>query len=379
LTGWPRRCSSRSQVKSHVEVSSAIDLTPRVRQMAGLFDVPLAEKATLAWDHELPLEDREWNIGLVTGPSGGGKSVMAGQLWPGRVVTSFDWPHDRSLLDGFPDGLGIKDVTGLLTSVGLGSPPAWMRPYRTLSTGEAFRATIARALAEADGLVVVDEFTSVVDRQVAKVASHAVQKAVRRAGRQLIALTCHYDVEDWLQPDWSYDVATGEFSWRLVQPHPPIRLEVRECPRSLWRVFGRHHYLSADLHPTAKCFAAYAEGRPVAFASYMMFPHPKTRNIRMGHRMVVLPDWQGLGISGRLSDWLGQYLWDQGLRYRHVIAHPAMVKFHMTSPRWRETSKPPRHLGTGMTDTGLRGGMRERQMKTRSLGTHSFEYVAPRA
>jgi ABC-type ATPase with predicted acetyltransferase domain len=35
----------------------------------------------------------------------------------------------------------------------------------------------------------VDEFTSVVDRQVAKVASHTVQKAVRRQSRQLVAVT----------------------------------------------------------------------------------------------------------------------------------------------------------------------------------------------
>jgi GNAT superfamily N-acetyltransferase len=345
--------------------------------MSGLFDVPLADKQVLAWDHDLPVEDKPWHIGLVTGPSGGGKSVMAAQLWPDRVITGFDWPHDQSLLDGFPASLGIKDVTGLLTSVGLGSPPAWMRPYRTLSTGEAFRATIARALAETDGLVVVDEFTSVVDRQVAKVASHAVQKAVRRSGRQLIASTCHYDVERWLQPDWSYDVAQGEFTWRSVQPRPAIKLEIRECPRALWATFARYHYLSPALHPTAKCHAAYVDGRPVAFTSFMNFPHPKTRNIRMAHRLVVLPDWQGLGISGVLADWCGQWLYDQRLRYRFTVAHPAMISYFLRSPRWREVGARKSQLHTGERDTGLRGGMRARELKSRTLGTRSFEYAPP--
>jgi ABC-type ATPase with predicted acetyltransferase domain len=69
---------------------------------------------------------------------------------------------------------------------------------------------MARALSEDTDMVVIDEFTSVVDRQVAQVASHTVQKAVRRTpGRQFVAVTCHYDVTDWLQPDWVYDVAAG--------------------------------------------------------------------------------------------------------------------------------------------------------------------------
>lgn len=148
------------------------------------------------------------------GPSWSGKSSIARHLWPDELVGERRWSPDGALLDDFPPGMGIEEVVGLLTAVGLGSPPAWIRPYRTLSGGEAFRASMALALAEASGdLVVVDEFTSVVDRQVARVASHATQKTVRRSGRRLIAVTCHYDVTDWLQPDWVYDVVVGEFSW----------------------------------------------------------------------------------------------------------------------------------------------------------------------
>ena len=87
-------------------------------------------------------------------------------------------------------------------AVGFNTIPAWLRPYGVLSNGEKFRVDLARRLLEGGDLIAVDEFTSVVDRQVAKIGSHAVQKWARGKGRQFVAATCHYDLEDWLQPDW---------------------------------------------------------------------------------------------------------------------------------------------------------------------------------
>jgi len=359
-------------MKAEITVSSPVARSARLLQLSGMFDVPVEDKASLTWKADLPLEDRDWNLGLVVGPSGSGKSTLARHFWPEQVAAAYEWPEDGALVDGFPSGMGIREITGLLGAAGLSSPPAWLRPYRTLSNGEAFRADIARALAELDGLVVVDEFTSVVDRQVAQVASHAVQKAVRKAGRQLVAVTCHYDVEDWLQPDWVYDAAAQLFTWRSVQPHPPVELAVHAADRSLWPVFRNHHYMSADLSKAARCFAAYVDGRPVAFTSYLHFPHATAKNIKMAHRVVVLPDWQGLGLAGLLSEWMGGYLSERGFRYRITTAHPAFIHYMAKSPRWRMGTRA-RALGTKSRDSSLRA----KSMNVRSLTTRSFEYVPP--
>ena len=341
-------------------------------QIESLFDVPPSEQTTKEWSVDLPLDEQPWNVGLIVGPSGAGKTRVAEALF-GKLDAQHSWT-DAALVDDFADTMTIHQVTGLLTAVGLGSVPTWLRPHSTLSNGEQFRADVARALAESGSgeIVVIDEFTSVVDRQVAQVASHAIQKQIRRDDRRFIAVSCHHDIVDWLQPDWTYEPATDEFTWRSVQPRPRVELRIDKASHHAWRIFRDHHYMSADLAKASQCFVATVDERPVAFTSYLHFPHSKTKNIKMGHRLVVLPDWQGLGIGGRLDDWLGELLHSQGYRYRNVVAHPAMVNFYARSPRWRCMSRPKRAVTSGQTGVA---SMRERQTSTRTLSTFSFEYA----
>lgn len=105
----------------------------------------------------------------------------------------------------------MNTVTSALSAVGLGDVPAWLRPFKVLSNGEQFRAGLARLICESPDQVVIDEFTSVVDRQIAKVGAAAFAKAWRKTkGKQIVLLSCHYDIIEWLQPDWVYDTRTGE-------------------------------------------------------------------------------------------------------------------------------------------------------------------------
>jgi ABC-type lipoprotein export system ATPase subunit len=313
-----------------------------------MFDLTPERTSTVSWGVDLPLEQRPWHVGLVVGPSGCGKSTIARHLWPDALhaATQLTWDQGRSVLDGFPPRMSIRDITALLCSVGFSSPPAWLRPFHVLSTGQQFRVSLARLLAvaaTAEGdtprLVVCDEFTSVVDRTVAQIGSAALAKTVRQRGQRFIAVTCHEDVEDWLQPDWVYRPAEQRFTWRCLQRRPQIELGIVRCQASAWRLFAHHHYLNHALNRSAACFLASWRQTPVAFSAWLPFLGKGPKGKRE-HRTVTLPDFQGVGIGNALSDTIAA-LWSAlGYRVTSTTTHPAMIGARCRSPAWRLWRKP---------------------------------------
>jgi len=382
----PLQGVSKTQTRGQfvkITVDTPVQRTARVMQMEGIFDVPPAKRATLEWDVELPLDEKEWGIGLIVGPSGSGKTTVARNLWPDEWARKYEWFEDKSVLDSFPDGMPVRSIVELLNSVGFSTPPAWVRPYRVLSTGEQFRVTVARALAEAlhkegvaepGGFVVMDEFTSVVDRTVAQIGSAAIAQTVRRQDKlRFVAVTCHYDVEDWLQPDWVYTPVTNEFHWRSVRPRPPIELEIFRVHHSAWNLFKHHHYLSADLNHAAICFLATWLGRPVAFNAWLPQPHGQIHNLRRGHRTVTLPDYQGVGIGNAISNHVASMWRALGFRAMSTTSHPAMVGSRARSPLWRMHRAPGRTAGGGMMSRDRKFGA-SIAIDRLSAG---FEYIGP--
>lgn len=339
-------------------------------QLEGMFDVPPAERSEVRWHVSLPIEAKPWQIGLIVGASGSGKTSVARELFGNRIVSGFDWPADKSIVDAFPRDMGIKEITGLLSSVGFSSPPSWLRPFSVLSNGEQFRVTIARAMAEADELFVVDEFTSVVDRTVARIGSHAIAKAVRGGKQQFIAVSCHYDIIDWLQPDWMYEPGTDSFQWRELQRRPPVALEIRRVHRDAWRIFERHHYLSSELHRSAKCFCGFVEDYPAVFTAVLNFPHPKRSGWRE-HRTVCLPDFQGVGIGNAMSEFVAGMFRATGRPYFSTTSHPAMIRHRAKSPLWHMHRRPGRTSAAGRS-SGVRDD--SHAMNRLSAG---FEYAGP--
>ena len=352
-------------------VSSEYKPTFRTEKVKGMFDLDVNGVTRKEWDVKFPIENvKDWKIGLIVGASGTGKTTLSKQVFDeDNYHHGFEW-RESSLLDDFSDDLSVREITSALSSVGFSSPPSWMLPYGVLSNGQKFRAEVARSMLEGGDLVVFDEFTSVVDRNVAKVGSYAVQKFIRKSEKQFVAVTCHYDVEEWLMPDWVYDVSTGEFRTGRLERRPEIKCEIQQCDKSVWKLFKEHHYLTHSITSAAKWFVLTINEEPAAVTSIFSFPnrYAKHGRVMRGHRTVVLPDYQGIGLANILVESIAQYVLDSDLKFQTTTSHPAMIAHRLKSTAWKTTRKPSRSSGK----TGLKG---KAKSNSGARITASFEYI----
>ncbi len=323
--------------RANVVVETDVTRSFRVEQVAGMFDVDFGDKMRHEWDVDLPIEDQPWSIGVIVGPSGSGKTTIGRSVFGGDAYAEpYEWAKRDSLLDGFPEDATGQDITKTLTSVGFSSPPSWAKPFGVLSNGEQFRVTMARLLFDERPLIVVDEFTSVVDRTVARIGSAAMAKSIRRSeGKQFVFLSCHYDILEWLAPDWILDLKGNEFQWAHLQ-RPEIKLDIYQVPKTYWELFSQHHYLNPSIGQSSKCYVAYWSEEPVAILVVM--PSWGHRHSRRASRLVVLPDYQGIGLGHVFEEAVAQHYYDQGLTYRTTASHPAYVAAIARSPKWRITT-----------------------------------------
>lgn len=145
---------------------------------------------------------KNFKLGVIVGSSGSGKSTLLKKFGVEEQPT---WEPNKSVISHFDNP---AEGINRLSSVGFNSIPSWYKPYHVLSNGEKFRADLARKLKSG---AVIDEYTSVVDRTVAKAASVALSRYIKNNPIEGVVLsTCHHDIVDWLEPDWVLNTDTGE-------------------------------------------------------------------------------------------------------------------------------------------------------------------------
>lgn len=274
--------------------------------------------------------DRDFSLGIIVGPSGSGKSTLLKDFGEEEEIS---WNPEEAVVAHFETA---EEAQEKFAAVGFNSIPSWLRPYHVLSNGEQFRANLARRLKDN---AVVDEFTSVVDRNVAKACSVAIRRYIdKKSLKNIVLASCHYDIIEWLQPDWVFDTTTGSVTTRGSLRRTKIVLEVLPCTADAWSFFCDHHYLSGDINRSSRCWIAIWDNVPVGFSANLALPSGSLRNAWKGHRTVILPDFQGMGFGVRMSEAIGDIFIKEGKRYFTKTAHPRLGEYRESSPYWRGTS-----------------------------------------
>lgn len=188
--------------KSKIPLTSSVTHDEFIKASEKAFDCAFNGTSTFfPWEKPTKIP-KEYNIGVIYGTSGSGKSTLLKEFGEAEV---HHWDNDKAVISHFdtPD-----DGINKLSAVGLNSIPTWYKPYDVLSNGEKFRADLSRSIYSG---AVIDEFSSVVDRNVAKASSVAFSKYIKSNNiHNVVISTCHEDILDWLEPDWVINTNNGE-------------------------------------------------------------------------------------------------------------------------------------------------------------------------
>jgi len=189
--------------------NSIIPKSFRTEFVRGQFDLKIGESVEETFSGDIELPD-EWSVGVICGASGTGKTTIAKEIFPEEYIGTHDYGN-RPVIDEMPEDIDTTTICKTFNSVGFATCWSWLKPYHVLSEGEKMRVNLAQSLLQDRELIVFDEYTSTINREVAKVASFAISKAVRKTKKRFVAVTCHQDVVDWLEPDWIFNTDSMSF------------------------------------------------------------------------------------------------------------------------------------------------------------------------
>ena len=361
-----------------VKLTSNVFSSFRCQCAANSLDIDVSKKSI----HHLHVDNvkipNNWNIGLVVGASGSGKTTLIKQLF-GNNVFDCDIDPEKPIIEQFPSILSYDDCAKILNGIGLTSVPCWIRPYKTLSNGQQARAQAAYLLTKSDDIVCIDEWTSVVDRTVAKAMSVCVDKFTRRNNKRIILCSCHYDIIEWVRPDWIIDCNKQEFQMPqsdgfFFKEREKLQFDLRKIDSSSWKYFSKYHYLNENL-PGGLCYfyGLFHGDNQIGFQCFANYvPHRKgTKIIMHSNRTVIHPDYVGLGLGVKIINASCEALLKElDCRIMGKFSSVPVYKAFKKDPNWILREEKLIFNKTSVGGNMLRkSGFREKGIKT-----WSFEY-----
>lgn len=290
--------------KIEVILKSKVNTEFRCQTAANSLDIDIEKKSI----HHLKIDNinipQNWNIGLVYGNSGSGKTTMIKHLF-GDDIFDIKLDLEKPIINQLPEDMTYDECALMLNGIGLNSVPCWIRPLKTLSNGQKARAEAVFLMCQNKEIVFIDEWTSVVDRTVAKAMSVCLYKYAKRNNKKIVLCSCHFDILEWLNPDWMIDCNKQEFQLPtsedfFFRKREELKFTIKRIGKKSWKYFSKYHYLNENL-PGGKLFlyGLFCNNDQIGFQCYASYV-PGRPEILHFNRTVVHPDYNGLGLGMKM-------------------------------------------------------------------------------
>ena len=85
----------------------------------------------------------------------------------------------------------------------------------------------------------------------------------------------------------------------------------------------------------AQCLGLYDDKRIIGFIAVIHQPHPRHMNLKRVSRLVILPDYQGIGLGTKLLTFTAKYWNDKGMDLCIDTSAKNLIASLKNNPNWR--------------------------------------------
>lgn len=101
----------------------------------------------------------------------------------------------------------------------------------------------------------------------------------------------------------------------------------------MWNLFRKYHYLNTDIHPAATQYVGILNGKVLVCHTGVIQAAMK-KGVKRVHRLVTLPDYQGIGLGSSFIDFIAGLYKAKGLTFNLITTTPAIRFSLIKSDKW---------------------------------------------
>ena len=299
-------------------------LTQRTKEVAEAFGLGTDQTRQFTLYDNVNIHIKPTDIVLITGDSGSGKSALLKAIKQDLGDEAQDTKEitieiNKHIIDTV--GENTTSAIEALSKVGLNDAFIFLRTYAQLSDGQKHRYQTALLTQTQKPFWILDEFTSTLDRDTAKILAFNLQKQARRQGKAVIAATTHMD----LLKDYAPNVHIHKRYGKEVTIHYYPKAKAKQCSLTHqmtiqqgatadYKALSQFHYRTNRLPPQRKIFTlkrknelcgviVYSYPSPITFGRARVWKgniQQLQREVSNISRVIVHPKYRSIGLGTKL-------------------------------------------------------------------------------